>query len=78
MQFVYVVTRDDVPIRARSSMESAKEAADRLFPVLPEHQNAKTEWRLSSNGEAMVFLDPKTNRMKLARLAVIRIPFKNE
>jgi hypothetical protein len=78
VQFVYLVMRDDVPVRARMTLESAKEAAERLFPVMPEHQNAKTEWRLCSNGEALVFTDPKTSRVRLARLAVTRIPFKAE
>lgn len=78
MNFVYLVLRDGVPLRARQSIESAKAAAERLFPVHPEHQGARTEWRDMQNGQALVFTDPKTGRVKLARLEVVVIPFSAE
>jgi hypothetical protein len=78
VNFVYLVIRDGVPLRARRSVESAKAAAERLFPVYPEHQGAVTEWRSMQNGHALVFTDPKTGRMKLARLEVLGIPFSAE
>jgi hypothetical protein len=78
VKFVYLILRDGVPLRARQSIESAKAAAERLFPVHPEHQGAQTEWRDMQNGEALVFTDPKTGRVKLARLEVIVLPFSDE
>lgn len=77
MGYVYVIVRDGVPLRARGDMVAAKVAAERLFPVHPEHAGAQTEWRIMHNGEALVFLDPKTGRVRLARLEVMAIPYSD-
>ena len=78
VKIVYLVIRDGVPLRARGSMAAAKQAAERLFPVHPEHAGAQTEWRDMQNGEALVFTDTKTGRVKLARLEVQSLPFSIE